>query len=292
MIITDYSGIAIASYFSQAKRGGDMLSEDLIRHLILNSIRMYNMMFREEYGQMIIACDGGSWRKEVFKEYKANRKKSRDSDTMDWESFFGVLTKVRNEISENLPWMVLHFNNVEADDIIATLVKETQEFGKNEKVMIVSADKDFIQLHKYSNVKQYSPMKKKLISEDNPINYIREHIFRGDSSDGVPNVLSKDDVFVVDGERQTPLSKKKIQEWLDNYDNLDTIMPEQIYRNYQRNQKVIDLDFIPTNITNQITETYNNTKIAPKMKVLNYLVVNRLNNLVSSASDFFPHENK
>ena len=292
MIIIDYSGIAIASYFSQAKRGGDMLSEDLIRHLILNSIRMYNTMFREEYGQMIIACDGGSWRKEVFKEYKANRKKSRDSDTMDWESFFGVLTKVRNEISENLPWMVLHMNNVEADDIIATLVKETQEFGKNEKVMIVSADKDFIQLHKYSNVKQYSPMKKKLISEDNPINYIREHIFRGDSSDGVPNVLSKDDVFVVDGERQTPLNKMKIQEWLDNYDNLDTIMPEQIYRNYQRNQRVIDLDFIPTNITNQITETYNNTKIAPKMKVLNYLVVNRLNNLVSSASDFFPHENK
>jgi len=292
MIIVDYSGIAIASYFSQAKRDGDMLSEDLIRHLILNSIRMYNTMFREEYGQMIIACDGGSWRKEVFKEYKANRKKTRDNDTMDWESFFEVLTKIRNEIGENLPWMTIHINNIEADDIIATLVKETQEFGKHEKVMIVSADKDFIQLHKYSNVKQYSPMKKKLISEDNPINYIREHIFRGDSSDGVPNVLSKDDVFVVDGERQTPLSKKKIQEWLDNYDNLDTIMPEQIYRNYQRNQKVIDLDFIPTNITNQITETYNNTKIAPKMKVLNYLVVNRLNNLVSSASDFFPHENK
>lgn len=290
MIIIDYSGIAIASYFSQAKRSDDTLSEELIRHLILNSIRMYNTMFREEYGQMIIACDGGSWRKDVFKEYKANRKKTRDADSMDWEFFFEVLTKVRNEIGENLPWMPIHLISVEADDIIATLVKETQEFGKHEKVMIVSSDKDFIQLHKYSNVKQYSPMKKKLISENDPINYIREHIFRGDSSDGVPNVLSKDDVFVVEGERQTPLSKKKIQAWLDNYENLQNEMPEHVYRNYQRNQKVIDLDFIPTNIHEQIIEKYNNTKIAPKMKVLNYLVVNRLNNLVSSASDFFPHE--
>lgn len=290
MIIIDYSGIAIASYFSQAKRSDDTLSEELIRHLILNSIRMYNTMFREEYGQMIIACDGGSWRKDVFKEYKANRKKTRDADSMDWEFFFNVLTKVRNEIGENLPWMPIHLIGVEADDIIATLVKETQEFGKHEKVMIVSSDKDFIQLHKYSNVKQYSPMKKKLISENDPINYIREHIFRGDSSDGVPNVLSKDDVFVVEGERQTPLSKKKIQAWLDNYENLQNQMPEHVYRNYQRNQKVIDLDFIPRNIHEQIIEKYNNTKIAPKMKVLNYLVVNRLNNLVSSASDFFPYE--
>ena len=264
----------------------------MLRHVVLNSIRMYNTMFREEYGQMVIACDGGSWRKDVFPQYKANRKKSRDDSNMDWSFFFDTLTKIRTEISENLPWMQLYIGNVEADDIIATLVKETQEFGKNEKVMIVSADKDFIQLHKYKNVKQYSPMKKKLITEKDPIGYIREHIFRGDSSDGVPNVLSSDDVFVTEDARQTPLSKKKMQVWLDNYDRLSEVMPENAYRNYQRNQKVIYLDFIPKNIQEQIIETYNNTKIAPKMKVLNYLVVNRLNNLVSSASDFFPHENK
>ena len=145
----------------------------MLRHVVLNSIRMYNTMFREEYGQMVIACDGGSWRKDVFPQYKANRKKSRDDSNMDWSFFFDTLTKIRTEISENLPWMQLYIGNVEADDIIATLVKETQEFGKNEKVMIVSADKDFIQLHKYKNVKQYSPMKKKLITEKDPIGYIR-----------------------------------------------------------------------------------------------------------------------
>lgn len=263
----------------------------MLRHVVLNSIRMYNTKFREEYGQMILACDGGSWRKDVFPEYKANRKKARDKSDMDWGFFFDTLTKIREEVATNLPWVSLHIGNVEADDIIATLVKETQEFGKNEKVMIVSADKDFIQLHKYSNVKQFSPMKKKLITENDPVGYIREHIFRGDSSDGVPNVLSGDDVFITEGSRQTPLSKKKIEAWLENFDNLRDVMPENVYRNYQRNQKVIDLDFIPTNIKEQIIEKYNNTQIAPKMKVLNYLVTNRLSNLVPSASDFFPHEN-
>jgi len=291
MILIDYSGIAVAAFFSQSK-GQETPTEDMLRHVVLNNIRMYNMMFREEYGQMVIACDGGSWRKDVFPEYKANRKKSRDSSDMDWNAFFNTLTKIREEIAANLPWLPIHVENVEADDIIACLTKETQEFGKHEKVMIVSADKDFIQLHKYKNVKQFSPMKKRLITEKDPIGYIREHIFRGDSSDGVPNVLSRDDVFVKEDARQTPLTKKKMQVWLDNYDRLSEVMPEDAYRNYQRNQKVIDLDFIPTNIQQEILEQYNNTKIAPKMKVLNYLVVNRLNNLIPSASDFFPYEKK
>jgi 5'-3' exonuclease len=251
---------------------------------------MYNTKFREEYGQMVVACDGGSWRKDVFPEYKANRAKARDSSGMDWSAFFNTLTKVREEIGANLPWIPLHMRGVEADDIIACLVQETQEFGKNEKVMIVSADKDFIQLHKYKNVKQFSPMKKKLITEKDPIRYIKEHIFRGDSSDGVPNVLSADSVFIDEGTRQTPLSKKKINEWLENYDSLSTIMPEHVYRNFQRNQKVIDLDFIPEDIKSEILDIYNKTKPAPKMKVLNYLITNRLSNLVPSASDFFPHE--
>lgn len=289
MIIVDYSGIAVAAFFAHSK-GNEAPTEDMLRHVVLNSIRMYNTKFREEYGQMVIACDGGSWRKDVFPEYKANRAKARDNSGMDWSAFFDTLTKVREEIAANLPWIPLHMRGVEADDIIACLVQETQEFGKNEKVMIISADKDFIQLHKYKNVKQFSPMKKKLITEKDPVQYIKEHIFRGDSSDGVPNVLSNDSVFVDEGARQTPLSKKKIAEWLENYDSLSTIMPEHVYRNFQRNQRVIDLDFIPENIKSEILDIYNNTKPAPKMKVLNYLITNRLSNLVSSASDFFPHE--
>jgi hypothetical protein len=282
MIVVDYSGIAMGALF--ARGGGE--EEGLIRHFILNSLRMYNAKYRDDYGRMIVCGDGGSWRKDYYPEYKANRKKNRDADDKDWDSIFNIFTNVRNEIKEHLPFDVIHEFGIEADDIIATLVKETQEFGKDEPVMIISADKDFIQLHKYGNVKQYSPITRKMVTHDNPVEYLREHIFRGDASDGVPNVLSSDDTFIDEDKKQTPLSKKKIQMWLDDYDNLENAMPSQAYRNYQRNKKVIDLDEIPEEVTTKILNSYNNLKPTPNMKALNYLIVNRLNMLVESVGDF------
>ena len=282
MIVVDYSGIAMGALF--ARGGGE--EEGLIRHFILNSLRMYNVKYREEYGRMIVCCDGGSWRKDYYPEYKASRKKNRDADSKDWNSIFQTFTKVRQEISEHLPFDVIHEFGVEADDIIATLVKETQEFGKHEPVMIISSDKDFIQLHKYDNVKQYSPITRKMVTHENPINYLREHIFRGDSSDGVPNVLSSDDTFIDEDKKQTPLSKKKIELWMDNYNNLEEVMPSQAYRNFQRNNKVINLDEIPEEVTDKIMDKYNNIKPTPNMKALNYLIVNRLNMLTEQVGDF------
>jgi len=282
MIVVDYSGIAMGALF--ARGGGE--EEGLIRHFILNSLRMYNVKYREEFGRMIVCCDGGSWRKDYYPEYKASRKKNRDSDSKDWDSIFNTFTKVRQEISEHLPFDVIHEFGVEADDIIATLVKETQEFGKHEPVMIISSDKDFIQLHKYDNVKQYSPITRKMVTHEDPINYLREHIFRGDSSDGVPNVLSSDDTFIDEDKKQTPLSKKKIELWLDNYNNLEEVMPSQAYRNFQRNNKVINLDEIPEEVTDKIMDKYNNIKPTPNMKALNYLIVNRLNMLTEQVGDF------
>ena len=282
MILVDYSGIAMGALF--ARGGGD--EEPLIRHFILNSLRMYNVKHRDEYGRMIICGDGGSWRKDYYPEYKASRKTSREKDSRDWDKIFNTFTNVRNEISEHLPFDVIHEFGVEADDIIATLVQETQEFGKHEPVMIISADKDFIQLHKHGNVKQYSPITRKMVSHEDPVLYLREHIFRGDAGDGVPNVLSSDDTFIDEDKKQTPLSKKKIQTWLDDYDNLENVMPSQAYRNYQRNKKVIDLEEIPQEVKAKILDKYNSLKPTPNMKALNYLIVNRMNNLVESVGDF------
>ena len=282
MILVDYSGIAMGALF--ARGGGD--EEPLIRHFILNSLRMYNVKHRDEYGRMIVCGDGGSWRKDYYPEYKASRKTNRDKDSRDWDKIFNTFTNVRNEIAEHLPFDVIHEFGVEADDIIATLVQQTQEFGKHEPVMIISADKDFIQLHKHGNVKQYSPITRKMVSHEDPVLYLREHIFRGDAGDGVPNVLSSDDTFIDEDKKQTPLSKKKIQTWLDDYDNLENVMPSQAYRNYQRNKKVIDLEEIPQEVKTKILDKYNSLKPTPNMKALNYLIVNRMNNLVESVGDF------
>lgn len=289
MIILDYSGIAIAAIFSQDRP--EEIQEGLIRHMILNTIRRYNTKFRDEYGQMIIACDNTSWRKEKYEHYKAKRKTARDESPLDWGKFFGFLNNIRDEIAEEMPYPVVHVDRAEADDVIATLVESTQEFGQNEPVMIVSSDKDFIQLHRYSNVKQFSPMKRGELKVEDPAFYKFEHICKGDVSDGVPNILSADDTF-VEGGRQTPMRAKKIKEWYDAYPNLcdKDVMPEEVYRNYCRNKLMIDLDCIPIDLKENIMNKYKSQQGKTNMKVLNYLITKRCSLLVEAAKDFFVNE--
>jgi hypothetical protein len=280
MIIVDYSGIAISNLFSMKEQ----VSENLVRHMILNSLRMYNVKFRQDYGQMVIACDGGgTWRKELYPHYKANRKKNREESGVDWKEFFRILNMVRDEIREHLPFKVVHVPGVEADDIIGTLVDQAQEFGRNENVMIISSDTDFVQLHQYKNVKQFSPLKKAFIKEKDPVRYLQEHILRGDSGDGVPNVASKDDVFVSGG-RQTPLRAKVIEEWIQNWSKLDYHMNVETYRNFQRNRALIDLSTIPATKKLEIINTFDAVKT--NSNTLNYLISKRCTQLIECAEEF------
>jgi len=278
MIIIDYNGIAVGNVITQRLD----LQEDLIRHMILNTIRMYNVKFKDNYGpEVVIALEGGSWRKDYFPQYKANRKKSRVKDTMDWNKLYEIINKVTDEIKENFPYKVIKVDKAEADDIIGVLCAETQEFGKHDKVMIVSADKDFIQLQEgTTNIQQYSPMTKKFITGSSP-DYLFEHICKGDTSDGVPNILSGDN-FLVDGIRQKPMTKKKIAAWLDHF----TEMPVEVQRNYYRNRRLIDLSYVPEEIKESIISKYDSTKIASRSKILNYLIKNRCKMLMDCIQDF------
>lgn len=283
MILIDYNQIALSNIIVQK-----LNDENMIRHMILNSIRMYNKKYRDQYGQMVICCDGpNTWRKQYFPEYKAARKKNRDDSSVDWQEIFRILNLVRDEIRENLPYKVIHLDGCEADDIIGTLVLETQEFGKDEPVKIISSDKDFIQLHRFKNVSQFSPMQKKEVSDKNPHIYRFNHIIKGDAGDGVPNVKSADNVFIEEGLRQTPIRAKQIEEWLDNSERLSEVMDSEVYRNYQRNKKLIDLTEIPENISESIINTFNNSKKPMQMKVLNYLIKKRCNLLIESVEEFY-----
>ena len=282
MILIDYNGIAIGNVVVQRLAA----DENLIRHMILNSIRMYRQKFHREYGEVVVVADGaGNWRKEAYPQYKANRKKSRDESTIDWNEVFRIINMVRDEIRDNFPYKVMHQYGCEADDVIAQIALETQEFGKHEPVMIVSADKDFIQLQKYDNIKQFSPMTKKFVKHDNPRLYMMEHIFRGDGGDGVPNVLSDDNVF-VDGRRQSPITKKKIDAWIQAED-LQKSMGDEVYRNYLRNKKLIDLTETPSSIKQEIINTYESQDQSKnKSKVFNYLIQKRCKLLLESVQEF------
>ncbi len=283
MIIIDFNGIAMGNIIVNSNHGP--LNEDTIRHMILNSIRMHVKKHKDEYGQVVIACDGGSWRRDVFPQYKWSRRNSRTESKLDFDMIFTALNKVREEISANMPYKVVYIRNVEADDIIGVLVEQTQEFGQHEKVMIISADKDFIQLQKYGNVKQYSPMTKKFIVDPNPVSYLFEHICKGDSSDGIPNVLSGDDTF-VESIRQSPMTKKKIQGYVDNAENLESHMGSEVFRNFKRNQLLVDLAYIPEAIKSNIINTAESIKVVPRMKILNYFIKNRCKLLIECIEDF------
>ena len=279
MIILDMNQITLANVMMNFHMNkSDELEEDMVRHMILNSIRMYRTMFKEEYGEVVLTYDSRHyWRREIFPQYKQNRKKGRENDSKDWDKIFGLLNSIKSEFKEILPYKFLEVYGAEADDVIATLCKEYQD----QKTMIVSGDKDFIQLQKYKNVKQYSPILKKYVNGHNPDTYIKTHILKGDSSDGVPNVLSPDHTF-VEGLRQRPLSKKKIEAWIKS----ETGMSEEVKRNYQRNHKLINLDNTPEDLQKSILDTFNEAPYGDRSKILTYFIENKLKELTDSIGDF------
>ena len=287
MIIIDMNQISLASlmmHLNMTKTKEP--DENMVRHMILNSVRMYRTMFNDEYGEVILTYDSKHyWRRDFFPQYKYNRKKGREADNKDWDAIFEVLNKIKAEIKENLPYKFLEVYGAEADDIIATICKYSQtekDRSKNEKIIIISGDKDFIQLQKYMNVKQYSPILKKLVNGSNPETYIKEHILKGDTGDGVPNVLSPDNTF-TDGLRQRPLGKKKIEVWLD----MDiSEFKDEVKRNYQRNEKLIDLSKIPNELENEILTEFRGAPHGDRSKLLNYFIKSRLKNLTETIGEF------
>lgn len=281
MILVDLNQVMISNLMAQIGNHKNIkIEEDLVRHMVLNSLRIHKMKFSDEYGEMVIACDDKNyWRKRVYPYYKANRKKDREASELDWNAIFESLNKIREELKEYFPYKVIQVEHAEADDIIATLVKE---YHAKEKILILSGDKDFSQLQKYPNVKQYSPITKKLIVCTNPELFLKEHIMRGDSGDGIPNFLSADDVFIMGG-RQTPITTKKISSWI--LQQPDQFCNETMLRNFKRNQQLIDLECVPDEIRTQALEQYT-TQNKDRSKLFNYFITHRLKNLMENLSDF------
>ena len=281
MIIVDLNQVMISTLMMQIGNHKNIkLEEDLVRHMVLNSLRAHKVKFSAEYGEMVIACDDKNyWRKQVYPYYKANRKKDREASELDWNTLFESLNNIRQELKDYFPYKVIQVDHAEADDIIAVLVKEYHSQGK---LLILSGDKDFGQLQKYPNVTQYSPVLKKYISCTNPDLFLKEHILKGDSSDGIPNFLSEDNVFVM-GIRQSPVTSKRLAGWI--LQEPEQFCNEAMLRNYKRNQKLIDLEFVPDDIKTQTLEQYN-TQIKDSSKLFNYFIQYQLKNLMEHINEF------
>ena len=289
MILVDFNQIAIGSVMVALNRGEE-LSETLVRHLILNGLRYYRSRFHEKYGELIICCDSKHyWRRDYFPNYKVNRKKERDTTGHDWDVIFNCLNGIRDDLKEHFPYKVLEVYGAEADDIIATLIINRRDRNKH---LILSSDKDFIQLHDF-NIDQFSPVAKKMINNKDPKEYLVEHILRGDRSDGIPNILSHDDTF-ISAERQKPMRRVVIE---NVREALERFEPDKVYqlakcpkdtwiRNWQRNETLIDLGKIPKDIMSEISKEYNTVEVGSRANLLTYFIENKLTQLIDSIGDF------
>ena len=281
MILVDMNQISLASmmmhlHMSKSKE----IDENMVRHMILNSLRMYRTKYSSEFGELVLCYDSKHyWRRDYFPEYKFSRRKGREKSDLDWNAIFSCLNQIKDELRNNMPYKFVEIYGAEADDVIGVLCSEYSE-----EIMIISGDKDFIQLQKFPNVKQFSPITKKTVNGENPGAYLKEHIFKGDTSDGVPNVLSPDNTF-TDGLRQKPLAKKKIASWME-HDFEDVAPNDEVKRNYQRNRKLIDLTYTPEELSSEIINTYKEAPYGDRSKLLNYFIQKRLRNLTESIGEF------
>jgi len=280
MIIIDFNQVMISNLMMQLGNHTNVpIEEGLFRHMVINSLRSYKQKFGNEYGEMVIACDDKNyWRKQIFPYYKANRKKNREESEINWTNVFDIFNRIKQEIKDNLPYPVIQVDTAEADDIIASLVKSTNDAHK---ILILSGDKDFVQLQTQPNVKQYDPVRKKWINHDNPERYLVEHILKGDAGDGIPNILSDDDTFVTD-KRQKPLTQKKIDQISQTAINDSSPM----WRNWNRNSQLVDLQYVPDSIRNEVINKYLGEQGKDKSKLFNYFIEYKMKNMMENIGDF------
>ena len=280
MILIDLNQVCIANVLQEVKQL-KKIEPLLVKHMILSTLLFYRKKFKDQYGELVICCDSKrSWRKDVFPFYKANRKTNRQKDDIDWSGIFEVINSLTDDLVNHFPYSVIQVDQAEADDIIGTLVKNYYREGK---IMIVSSDKDFLQLQKYYNVYQYSPIQKKNLEISNPNEYIKEHIMKGDRGDGIPNFLSDDDTFVTDKR-----SKKILKTKLDAWKNLcpTEFCDEKMYRGWKRNEQLVDLGHTPADIKQKIVDQYDTYEYNQRDKLLNYFIKNKLRNLTEHIGDF------
>lgn len=296
MIIVDLQQTMIANLSVQlGNHQNAQLDESILRHMILNQLRSFRIKFKE-YGEMVIATDTrASWRKKSFAYYKANRHAAREESELDWKTIFATFNVVREELKEYFPWRVIDVDGAEADDIIGVLTYEFGDdndspiiatFDKKEDILIVSGDHDFRQLQKFRNVNQFDPKQKKKIVCDNPVDYLKEHIIRGDKGDGIPNILSADDVFVTKG-RQKSIFDEKLQNWLST--PVNKLVDDGCFslRNWKRNEELIDLTFTPQAIRDQVLLQYQEQAGKDRTQLTNYFIKKRLKHMHELINDFY-----
>ena len=278
MILIDNSQLFFSAYFSHGHASGE-LNDNLVRHTLLSQYARINDKYRSRFGDIVICNDADNyWRKKIYSGYKQQRKEQKEkNETVDWKHLYEVFDRVRTEIRENFPYKSIRVNHCEADDIMYVLCKH---YSDREKMLVVSSDKDMVQLMKFKNVSIFSPKIDSIIkSVGNLDQVLFTHILRGDASDNIPNVLTSTDSFLNKKERQKPMTAKRIVEFTEN----DSLIDQN---NLERNRSLIDLSYIPEEYENNILKKFEETVPVDRKNIFDYLVSKKMKLLLESVESF------
>jgi len=279
ILIFDFHNLVFRTLFVSAFAAKKQLMTDeemydYWKYLLINSL--FNAIRNNKPSRVILAIDeGGSWRKEVYSLYKANRKEARDAAIVDFEAFWPVFNKFLDEMKQTFKNLyMMKIERCEADDIIAVITKK--ECGAETDITIITTDKDMVQLMKYPNVHLYDPIRRKNIKSINPERDLQIKIIAGDKSDNIPAIKKR-------CAGRTAL--KMLTEGLENY-FVDPI----IKSNYERNTQLVDFNCIPKEIVKNIEDQYANYKIdkIDGMKILIFLARNKINQFADNISQYLP----
>lgn len=290
VLLVDLSQIASATMMHTVKEG-EKITTSFMRHLILSTLKHNVLKFRKDgYEDVIICVDNAMpsyWRREEAYYYKKNRAKGREESSWDWEGYFLGLRTVIDEFKKYMPYTIIDVPKAEADDGIAVLTQKLSLEGR--KIMIISSDGDFTQLHKYPNVSQYSPMQKKLVKSKtgSPALDLMTKVIKGDGKDNVASIKVRSDFLYtkIEGERMPPIKAKFVEECLDS-DDITKLLSESEYKRFLENRLLIDFDYIREDIKNAILDLYNNYKVPGKNKIYSYFVKSGLSKLMKDIGQF------
>ena len=154
--------------------------------------------------KVVIVFDGvggSNARRNLFPAYKANRNANRMTNYSIFQSKSEEQESINNQMErliqylKCLPVTITSIDGLEADDIIGYLANKFQVHGDTQKVTIMSADKDFLQLVS-DKVHCYSPVKKKIYTPKDVLeefgvssyNFLNYKVLMGDSSDNIPGI--------------------------------------------------------------------------------------------------------
>ena len=198
MILYDFSSALHRSmhtaikYTNPHKKDGKYITDEFISvtifRIISEFIEFYTK-YKKEYGDFIICLDDHSkpyWRKSIYFDYKATRKTEREKSDVNFNEVYKHLNILTDVLQKFTNFKVIGVPGVEADDIIGLL---TRRYARFEKILILSPDKDFKQLHSLGQIKQYSSLTNNWVIPEDVESWKIEHICCGDTADNIPRIV-------------------------------------------------------------------------------------------------------